>query len=162
MVEMTSIEVAFTTSSSRSSSSSLRLAARGTAGGSFPHAPHLLQPPVAQQPPCFLAAGGQQGGRVGKKSRFRGVSKYKKAKTKPWMAEIKVTEDGKTRQIHIGNFAREEDAARAYDRVSIAKLGHAKAETNFPVAEYRAEWAELEALGVDGAVAREKQQGRQD
>ena len=47
----------------------------------------------------------------------------------------------------------EEDAARAFDRVSIAKLGHAKAKTNFPVAEYRAEWAELEALGVDGAAA---------
>ena len=27
------------------------------------------------------------------------------------------------------------------------------AETNFPVADYRAEWAELEALGVNGAVA---------
>ena len=53
----------------------------------------------------------------------------------------------------IGYFAREEDAARAFDRVSIAKLGHAEAPTNFPVAEYRAEWAELEALGVDGVVA---------
>ena len=49
--------------------------------------------------------------------------------------------------------AREEDAARAYDRVNIAKLGHAKAKTNFSVAEYRAEWGQLEALGVDGAVA---------
>ena len=74
------------------------------------------------------------------------------------MAEIKVTEDGKTRQIHIGNFAREEDAARAYDRVCIAANGHADAKTNFPVAEYRVEWAELEALGVDGAVARERRQ----
>merc|ERR1711951_305380 len=63
------------------------------------------------------------------------------------------TEDGKRRQIYIGTFAREEDGARAFDRVSIAELGHAKAETNFPAAEYRAEWARLEALGVDGAVA---------
>ena len=54
--------------------------------------------------------------------------------------------------------AREEDAARAYDRVNIAKVGHTEAKTNFPVAEYRAEWAELEALGVDGAVARERRQ----
>ena len=76
------------------------------------------------------------------------------------MAQIRVTEDGKQRRIHIGNFAREEDAARAYDRVSIAKLGHAKANTNFPAAEYRAEWAELEALGVVGAAARERQQAR--
>ena len=66
---------------------------------------------------------------------------------------LPVTEDGKQRHLHIATFAREEDAARAYDRVSIAKLGHAKAKTNFPVAEYREEWAELEALGVDGAVA---------
>ena len=63
----------------------------------------------------------------------------------------------KHRKIHIGTFAREEDAARAWDRVSIAKLGHAKAKTNFNVEQYRAEWAELEALGVDGAAARERQ-----
>ena len=75
---------------------------------------------------------------------------------------MKVTEDGKQRQIKIGTFAREEDAARAYDCVSIAKLGHAKAKTNFSVAEYRAEWAELEALGADAAVARERQRARQD
>ena len=77
----------------------------------------------------------------------------KGAKAKPWMAQISVTEDGKRRQIKIGSFAREEDAARAYDRVSIATLGHAEAKTSFPVAEYRAEWAELEVLGVDGAAA---------
>ena len=89
-------------------------------------------------------------------SGFRGVTKVNGGKgAKPWTARIKVTEDGKGRLIHIGNFARE-DAARAYDRVSIAKLGHAKAKTNFPVAEYRAEWGQLEALGVEGAVARER------
>merc|ERR1712097_21599 len=86
-------------------------------------------------------------------SRFRGVKKDKKAKAKPWKAEIKVTEDGKIRKVHIAYFAREEDAARAFDRVSIAKLGHAEAKTNFPVAEYRAEWGQLEALGVEGVVA---------
>ena len=88
---------------------------------------------------------------------FLGVHKDKNAKAKPWRAYFDITEKGKRRQIHIGSFAREEDAVRAYDRVSIAKLGHAKARTNFPVAEYRAEWAELEALGVDGTVARERQ-----
>ena len=101
-----------------------------------------------------------------KASRFRGVHKGKRFrgvhKAKPWSAQIKGTEDGKHRQIHIGYFAREEDAARAYDRVNIAKLGHAKAETNFPVKKYRAEWVQLEALGLKGAVVRERQQTRQD
>merc|ERR1711907_745316 len=93
---------------------------------------------------------------MNKTSRFRGVSMDKRKKAKPWSAQIRVTVDGKHGQIHIGNFSREEDAARAYDRVSIAKLGHAKAETNFPVAEYGAEWAQLEALGVEGAAAIER------
>ena len=97
-----------------------------------------------------------------KASRFRGVYKDMRANAKPWEAQISVTEDGKHRTITIGTFAREEDAARARDRVNIAKLGHAKAKTNFFVAEYRAEWAELEARGVEGAVARERRQGRQD
>ena len=88
-----------------------------------------------------------------KTSRFRGVSKEEGSKAKPWTAEITVSKDGKRRSITIAYFAREEDAARARDRVSIAKLGHVKAKTNFPVAMYRAEWAELEALGVDRAVA---------
>ena len=86
----------------------------------------------------------------------------KNAKAKPWMAQIKVIEDGKRGSIHIGTFGREEDAARARDRVSIAKLGHAKAKTNFPVAEYRAEWAELEELGLDEAVAWERERAAAD
>ena len=76
------------------------------------------------------------------------------------MAYIYIAEDGNRRQISICTFALEEDAARAWDRVSIAKLGHAEAKTNFPASEYRAEWAELEALGVDGAVARERRRPR--
>ena len=114
---------------------------------------------VAKAGPSGRGAGeGQQAGNAQRgTSRFRGVSKSKGRKTKPWMAQTHVTEDGKGRYIHIGTFAREEDAARAYDRVNIANSGHAKAKTNFPVAEYRAEWGQLEALGVDGAAAREKQ-----
>ena len=81
----------------------------------------------------------------------------KAAKARPWEAQITVTEDGKRRNIRIARFAREEDAARTFDRVNIAKLGHAEAKLNFSVADYRAEWGQLEALGVDGAVAREKQ-----
>ena len=91
---------------------------------------------------------------------FRGVYKGKRKKAKPWKAQIGVTEDGKQRTITIGYLAREEDAARAFDGVSIAKLGHAEAKTNFPVAEYQAQWAELEALGVDGAAARERQRAK--
>ena len=97
-----------------------------------------------------------------KASRFRGVTKEKKSKIKPWRAHIYVTEDGKHRKIYIGSFSREEDAARAFDRVSIAKLGHAQAETNFPVAEYRAEWGQLEAQGVEWTVARERRRQRQE
>ena len=110
---------------------------------------------AAEAGPSGRDAGeGQQAGEAGwGASRFRGVSKDKKAKAKPWLAQINATEDGKTRNIFSATFAQEEDAARAFDRVSIAKLGHAKAKTNFPVAQYREEWAELEALGVDGAVA---------
>ena len=93
-----------------------------------------------------------------KASRFRGVTKDKKAKAKPWVAKIcVVAKDGKRRLIYKARFAREEDAARAYDRINIARLGHAQAKTNFPAAEYRAEWAELERMGVDAAVARERQ-----
>ena len=97
-----------------------------------------------------------------KASRFRGVYKSKKRKTNPWTAQIHVTEDGKRRLIHIANFAREEDAARAYDHASIAKLGHAKAKMNFPVAEYRAELGQLEAMGVEWTVARERRRQRQE
>ena len=95
--------------------------------------------------------------RPDKASLFLGVYKDKKAKANAWRAEIRVTEDGKSKRINIARFAREEDAARAFDRVSIAHCGHAEAETNFPAAEYGAEWAELEALGAHGAVAMERE-----
>ena len=115
----------------------------------------------AEAGPSGRGAGEQQAGRtqqeaMNKASRFQGVSKQKGRKSKPWKALVQVTEDGKSRPIYIATFAREEDAARAFDRVSIAKLGHTKAKTNYPVAEYRAEWGQLEALGKKGAAAREK------
>ena len=53
-------------------------------------------------------------------SKFRGVSKEKRAKAKPWKAEICIAKDGTRRLIYLGTFAREEDAALAYDCVSSA------------------------------------------
>ena len=82
----------------------------------------------------------------------------KGGKAKPWKAEIRVARDGKSTPRTIAYFAREEDAARAYDRVRIAKLGPGGAgvKSNFPMEEYRAEWARLMALGADGALASER------
>ena len=96
---------------------------------------------VVEAGPSGRGPGGRQQAGHGRRgaSRFRGLTKMKGLKVKPWQAQIYVTEDGKHRKIHIGTFAREEDAARAWDRVSIAKVGHAQAETNFPVEQYREE-----------------------
>ena len=116
---------------------------------------------AAEAGPSGRGADGQGPWNAGRGvSRFRGVGKITGRKAKPWKAQIQVTEDGKSRQIHIGTFVQEEDAARARDRVSIACCGHAEAKTNFPVGEYRAEWAELEAMGVDGAALRERQRAK--
>ena len=117
---------------------------------------------VAEAGPSGQRRGCTAPSQADKASRYRGVTKAQGGKgVKPWKAFIQVTDGGKRRTVSIGRFAREEDAARAYDRVSIAKLGHAKAKTNFPVAEYRAEWAELEALGADVAAARERRCAKQ-
>ena len=118
---------------------------------------------AAEAGPSGGGAGGQRlPGNAGRKtSRYRGVRKSSGGRgAKAWRAFIQVNEDGKRRTISISTFAREEDAARAWDRARIAKLGHAKAKTNFPVAEYRAEWAELEALGVNGVAACERRRAQ--
>ena len=87
-------------------------------------------------------------------SRYWGVDRVKGRKAKPWRASIRIMEQkGKSRQIYIATFSKEEDAARAFDRVNIAKLGHGKATTNFPIAEYRKEWDALEEMGTEGALA---------
>lgn len=64
--------------------------------------------------------------RAGTSSRFRGVSWYKRGKC--WHAQIKF--EGK--QIFLGYFKVEEDAARAYDRASPQFFGEF-AQFNFPV-----------------------------
>jgi hypothetical protein len=63
----------------------------------------------------------------GKTSEYRGVSWSKSSKK--WQAQIHF--DGKQR--HLGYFADEKEAARAYDRASRAHHG-GKAKLNFPVA----------------------------
>ena len=99
----------------------------------------------------------QSAGQGPSRPKYKGVSRDKRRQAKPWGAYIHVTKDGKrNRKIGIAHFAKEEDAARAYDRVSIAKHGHAKAPTNFPITEYRDEWTELETQGVDEVVACER------
>ena len=112
--------------------------------------------PGGGKPAAKTAAPQRAGNR---RSRFLGVG-VDDRKEKRWAAQVYHSQGGKKRKQHIAMFAREEDAARAYDRVSIAFLGHAKAQTNFPVEEYRAEWAELEALGLGGAVALERERER--
>jgi len=58
-----------------------------------------------------------------KAARFRGGSRFEGRKTEPWKAGIDVTADSEGGHFNVGCFAREEDAARAWDRVNIAKLG---------------------------------------
>ena len=68
-------------------------------------------------------------------SNFRGVSLLKQ--TKKWHAQINVS--GK--QVHLGFFPTEEQAARAYDRAAINKGAResTKVITNFHIREYEHE-----------------------
>ena len=60
----------------------------------------------------------------GMTSRFKGVRWHK---NKKWTAQIKI----QYRQIYLGSFNDEEDAARAYDAAALAEWG-AMARINFP------------------------------
>ncbi len=66
-------------------------------------------------------------------SKYRGVGLDKVTKTKPWQAHIGI--DGKKK--YLGNYATEEEAARAYDAEG-ARLGR---ELNFPE-----EWVNMEDI----------------
>jgi len=88
------------------------------------------------------------------KSRFRGVS----GAPGRWEARIGALRGRKN--VALGVFAGEEEAARAYDRALLAGRGRT-AKTNFPVAEYEAEVAAADAAaGVAAARAAAKGLGR--
>lgn len=53
------------------------------------------------------------------KNRFKGVSKVKRNRSKPW--QVRVVVDGK--HTHIGMFATEEEAARAYNAAARKHYG---------------------------------------
>ena len=69
-------------------------------------------------------------------SRFKGV--YASSTKGKWCAGVRVTEQGKARNVYLGTFAVEEDAARAYD-ARVKELFGEFAKTNADLGLY--EWA---------------------
>ena len=72
-------------------------------------------------------------------SKFRGVSRNKQRGK--WQSSIK--DQGKGKQVNLGLYNTELEAARAYDRAAVRCKGK-KAATNFNVNEYKDELAEFE------------------
>jgi hypothetical protein len=68
--------------------------------------------------------------RVGK-SRFKGVRQDHRGGQR-WTAQIQRTVNGKNLHRHLGTFANEEDAARAYDAAALERFGEF-ARLNFPL-----------------------------
>lgn len=75
-------------------------------------------------------------------SNYRGVSLLRQ--TRKWHAQINLG----GRQVHLGFWATEEEAARAYDRAAINKGAREKSRilTNFDIKDYRNEVGILAAL----------------
>ena len=82
------------------------------------------------------------------RSRFRGVS----GAPGRWEARIGALRGRKN--VALGIFETQADAARAYDRALLAGRGRT-AKTNFPVADYDAEVRAADAAGAAGAVAKQ-------
>ncbi|KAK9820637.1 hypothetical protein WJX81_001839 [Elliptochloris bilobata] len=79
-------------------------------------------------------------------SPFRGVSRHRL--TQRWEASLWLT--GK--QLYLGGFESEEDAAHAYDLAALACKGRG-VPTNFPASHYRAELAEVASYSQEEIVA---------
>mmetsp|Transcript_36367 Transcript_36367/g.61287 ORF Transcript_36367/g.61287 Transcript_36367/m.61287 type:complete len:290 (+) Transcript_36367:275-1144(+) len=84
-------------------------------------------------------------------SKFRGVSLLKQ--TKKWHAQINIS----SKQLHLGFFCTEEQAARAYDRAAIHKAhveGTSLLVTNFDNAEYDGEREMLHSVTLTELVTK--------
>ncbi len=57
-------------------------------------------------------------------SQFKGVCHRARRLSKPWMASIAKSEDGKQRSYFLGYFGTEEEAAHAYDLKAMELFGH--------------------------------------
>lgn len=82
-------------------------------------------------------------------SKYRGVSLLRQ--TQKWHSQINIA----GRQVHLGYFTTEEQAARAYDRAAINK-GYTDASkwvTNFDVGDYAADIRTLCSIDQGALVA---------
>jgi hypothetical protein len=76
-----------------------------------------------------IATGSQSGANRRKpfkptSSRYKGVNwTGKNSKNRPWQATIHYKVDGKRKTFHLGRFADEADAARAYNAAAIERFG---------------------------------------
>lgn len=109
-----------------------------------PHARAALDLAARPRPPRAQKNAGQTPPRAHRAgppapatSRYRGVSRHRS--TRRWEASIWLS--GK--QVYLGGFEAEADAARAYDVTVLATRGPA-AQTNFPAGDYAADLADLE------------------
>lgn len=103
----------------------------------FPRLVKTLKPANAET----LAVEAYRAFKAGTTSQFRGVCRPRGCAT--WVAQI----GHHGRNIHLGCFSDEVDAARAYDRAAL-KLHGAKAKLNFPQPQPRPRRARARARGV--------------